>query len=149
VLVGGGSRQRWQELHALAVAYGISDRVIFAGVQEDVRSFLAIADVLLLCSKAEATPNVVLESLASKIPVLVSRYDSAEEQLGPNLKDWIVSLDHVDEFRDKLIQLLQNSQLREAVGEIGYQHVKSQFPIQAAFQLWETLIRTTMDKVSQ
>jgi len=149
VLVGGGSRKRWQELHALAVGYGISDRVIFAGVQEDVRSFLAIADVLLLCSKAEATPNVVLESLACKIPVIVSHYDSAKEQLGPNLKNWIVSLDHVDEFRDKLIQLLQNSQLREAVGEIGYQHVESHFPIQAAFQCWETLIRTTIGEVGQ
>jgi Glycosyltransferase len=123
--------------------------LIFAGVQEDVRSFLAIADVLLLCSKAEATPNVVLESLACKIPVIVSHYDSAKEQLGPNLKNWIVSLDHVDEFRDKLIQLLQNSQLREAVGEIGYQHVESHFPIQAAFQCWETLIRTTIGEVGQ
>jgi glycosyltransferase involved in cell wall biosynthesis len=149
VLVGGGSRKRWQELHDLALGYGISERVIFAGVQEDVRSFLAIADVLLLCSKAEATPNVVLESLACKIPVLVSRYDSAEEQLGSNLTDWVVSLVNIDEFRDKLVRLLCNPELREAVGEIGYQHVKSQFTIQAAFQRWESLIQSTIGEVSQ
>ncbi len=149
VLVGGGSNLRWKELHDLAMSCGISERVFFTGVKEDVRPFLAIADVMLLPSKAEATPNVVLESLACKIPVIVSHYDSAEEQLGLILKDWIVSLDHVDEFRDRLIQILENSQLREAVGETGYQHVESQFPIQAAFQRWELLIRSTMDEANK
>jgi glycosyltransferase involved in cell wall biosynthesis len=146
VLVGGGSRQRWQELHRLTFGYGISERVIFTGVQEDVRPFLAIADVLLLCSKAEATPNVVLESLACKIPVVVSQYDSAEEQLGSSLKEWIISLDNEDEFRDKLIRLLRNPDLRKTVSEVGYHHIKENFPMQVANQRWKELIRNTMDK---
>ncbi len=144
VLVGGGTRQRWDELQALAIDNGISERVIFTGIQEDVRPFLAIADVLLLCSKAEATPNVVLESLACKIPVIVSQYDSAEEQLGSGLKEWIVSLDHVDEFQNTLVRLLKNGHLRKAVGELGYQHVQNHFSMQNAFQCWEALIRDRM-----
>ena len=146
VLVGGGSWQRWKQLHALAVNYEISERVIFTGVQDDVRPYLAIADVMLLCSKAEATPNVVLESLACKKPILVSHYDSAEEQLGSSLKDWVVSLENVDKFREKLVRLLCNPELRESVGEIGFQHVLDKFPIQAAFQYWEALIRDAMDE---
>ena len=41
---------------------GLVDRVVFAGVSSDILEAISLMDVLLLTSKAEGLPNVVLEA---------------------------------------------------------------------------------------
>jgi UDP-glucose:(heptosyl)LPS alpha-1,3-glucosyltransferase len=56
-------------------------RVIFAGRQEAIERFYGAADVVALPSLQEAFGNVVLESLACGVPVVVARAAGAAELL--------------------------------------------------------------------
>jgi glycosyltransferase involved in cell wall biosynthesis len=72
VLVGeGGERAR---LERLAHEEAIAERVTFLGPlpQKTVADWIAASDLLCLCSHSEGSPNVVVEALASGVPVVAT-----------------------------------------------------------------------------
>ena len=89
LLVVGDDRQRQRyDSWAGRVAGG---RVIFTGPQADVERYYGAADLLALPSLQEAFGNVVLEALASGLPVIVSRAVGAGEVLTGELRQGIVA----------------------------------------------------------
>ena len=73
VLVGEGPERA--ALGRLAAALGIERAVVFMGAQPQaaVADWMAASDVFCLASHAEGSPNVVVEALASGLPVVASR----------------------------------------------------------------------------
>ena len=66
-------------MDALVDELGIRDRCLFLGNRSDVADLYRACDVTLLPSLFEGTPNVVLESLASGVPVVAT--DVADNRL--------------------------------------------------------------------
>lgn len=69
-----GSGELGPSLRQLAMATGVSDRVVFAGQvpQAELRWWYAAADALALCSSREGWANVLLEAMACGTPVVAS-----------------------------------------------------------------------------
>ncbi len=63
----------------LARRLGLEDAVRFLGSQPEMRAFYAAADALAHPTWYDPCSRVVLESLASGVPVLASRWDGASE----------------------------------------------------------------------
>lgn len=105
LIVGDDARLNGYQSRAQALAGG---RIIFTGRQEDVENYYAAADVVALPSLQEAFGNVVLESLAAGLPILVSREAGAAELLTGNLIEGIVNrIDDREELAGKLARLLE------------------------------------------
>ena len=105
LIVGDDARMNGYQSRAQALA---GARIIFTGRQEDVENYYAAADVFALPSLQEAFGNVVLESLAAGVPVLVSREAGAAELLSGNLIEGIVNrIDDREELAGKLARLLE------------------------------------------
>ncbi len=62
VLVGEGPERA--RIEKLAQQFGLGDAVILTGQQDVVASYFAIADVFVLSSHTEGSPNVLLEAMA-------------------------------------------------------------------------------------
>lgn len=77
VLVGDGPMRG--ELEDLAAELGIRERVHFSGAVDDVWPVLAEADLLVLPSLYEALGTVVMEAMASGLPVVASRVGGVPE----------------------------------------------------------------------
>jgi UDP-glucose:(heptosyl)LPS alpha-1,3-glucosyltransferase len=123
LVVGADARlDRYQDW-AEAVAPG---RIIFAGRQEDVENYYAAADLVALPALQEAFGNVVLEALASGLPVLVSREVGAAEVLhGPLALGIVDRADDPEELKTKLLLLLDKSNdgsWSEAARKLGKEH---------------------------
>ena len=67
-IVGEGPEKR--ALVKLAQETGISNSLTFAGHRDNPYPFMAHADIVVSSSRWEGSPNVVLEALACKTPVL-------------------------------------------------------------------------------
>ncbi|MCB2105054.1 MAG: glycosyltransferase family 4 protein [Rhodobacteraceae bacterium] len=78
-LVGDGPAMR--DFTAMAQTTGVADRVRFLGYrnQDEVAAHLAEADMLVLPSFAEGVPVVLMEAMASRIPVIASRVAGVAE----------------------------------------------------------------------
>jgi glycosyltransferase involved in cell wall biosynthesis len=78
-IVGDGPERG--RLQAQAEALGLGPRVAFAGAVAfaEVPRWMAASDVLCLPSRSEGTPNVVVEALASGVPVVATRVGGVPE----------------------------------------------------------------------
>lgn len=76
VLGDGPERQR---LAALLSEAKLDDTVHFVGFQEDVQSYLSAADLFVLPSRSEGSPNVLLEALDAGVPVVATAVGGVPE----------------------------------------------------------------------
>lgn len=79
VFVGTGDQQEY--LQSLAKELDVFDRVLFCGYVPNhaLACYVRAADVLVLPSKSEGFPKVVLEALACGVPVVASGFDPGED----------------------------------------------------------------------
>jgi glycosyltransferase involved in cell wall biosynthesis len=90
VVIGDGPERA--TLAGQAAASGIADRVTFAGPlpQPTVARWIGAADLLCLPSDSEGTPNVIVEALASGVPVVASRVGGVPELVTPESNGLLV-----------------------------------------------------------
>jgi len=101
-------------------------RIIFTGRRDDIENYYAAADVVALPALQEGFGNVVMEALASGLPVLVSRDVGAAEIIhGPLVQGIVDRVEDLPELEEKLLLLLAASRdpnwIREA-RQIGERH---------------------------
>lgn len=70
LLVGAGEME--QPMREAAVKHGLTDRILFAGVQKDVPAFMNAFDLFLLPSNFEGSPVTLVEAQGCGVPCLAS-----------------------------------------------------------------------------
>ena len=70
VIVGDGPERA--KLVATARSYAFESEVTFAGQQSEVLPYFSIADVFVLPSHSEGSPNVLLEAMAAGVPIIAT-----------------------------------------------------------------------------
>lgn len=84
--------------------------------QNDVRPWLAQADVLVLSSYREGFPNVVLEANAIGIPAIVTDINGANEIVDKGVTGLVVPPKNADALCDAMLEMLSN---RSELPEMG------------------------------
>jgi glycosyltransferase involved in cell wall biosynthesis len=97
-----------------------SDRVHFSGKKQDVRPYLAIADVFVIPTKdegrKEGLPIAPLEAMSSQRIVLGSDVSGIRDILKEN-KDLLFKANDIDELKDKLKIIMQLSNKEKLILE--------------------------------
>jgi glycosyltransferase involved in cell wall biosynthesis len=142
LLVGEGPLRA--SLEAAAQVAGVADRVHFAGWRADVPEILAASDLLVLPSAWEGMPNVVLEAMASRLPVLASDVEGVRELLGPAAARQTVRYGDTQMLSDKMVSLMLDRTSSHALGMENRRRVEEYFGIsrmvRAYEDLWESLL---------
>ena len=89
-----------------AGAAGIAERVHFAGWRTDVPEILAASSLLVLPSAWEGMPNVVLEAMASRLPVVATDVEGVRELLGPAAARQTVRYGDTKALIDKVVSFI-------------------------------------------
>ena len=77
------------ELEARAAALGVAQRVAFLGFRDDVPRLLASCDGLLLPSRWEGMPYIVLEAMAAGLPVVATPVNGAVDLVVAGETGWL------------------------------------------------------------
>jgi glycosyltransferase involved in cell wall biosynthesis len=123
---------------------GIDQRVHFAGWRADIPAILAASSLLVLTSAWEGMPNVVLEAMASGLPVVATQVEGVCEALGPGFQEQSVPYGKWEEFSDSLVRILSDCKLADRLGRANRRRTEHQFTIErmvASYQgLWERIV---------
>jgi len=109
------------DLHVLVVGSGPLDaacrervanahqesRIHFAGPQEDIAGLMRASSALVLPSLWEGLPNVVLEAMAAKRPVIATTVDGTAELVTENQTGWVAEAGSAESLRNAIQRFLQ------------------------------------------
>jgi glycosyltransferase involved in cell wall biosynthesis len=119
VRVLGRVLERRPEAHSIVVGHGLdaaararlaprlpAERAHWLGARGDVPALMAEADALVLTSRSEGCPNVVLEALALGTPVVSGDVGDVRLIVGEDLSELVVPRDRDQEYVDALGKVL-------------------------------------------
>jgi glycosyltransferase involved in cell wall biosynthesis len=129
-------------MRALAASLGLSDRVVFTGVVKDVRPCLAAADIFTLCSRQEGNPNVVLQAMASALPVVSVRVGEVPYVIEHRQSGILVDPNDEDAFVGAVNQLASDPKLRRAIGDAARRRVSQHFSASQMIASYAALMRS-------
>lgn len=99
-LAGGGPERESLEAHSASA--GLSERVAFLGPVSRMQEFYEAIDLLVIPSRSEGLPNVLLEALDAGVPVISTRVGSVPAVLGDSGAGMIVDVGAPEALADAI-----------------------------------------------
>lgn len=124
-IVGIGPEE--QRLRRLAAELGVATRVVFAGYHEDMHAVYDSLDVVVQSSRTEGMPNVVLEALLMRVPVVATDVGGTAEIVTDGKSGWLVPPDDDGALAHGMLEALADPARAEARADAGERHVRRGF----------------------
>lgn len=137
VVAGEGSRRSWLEQQALSL--GLAPRVQFVGQLEDVGSLLAAADAVLLPSRWEGLPLVLLEAMARARPVVASDVGGVADALEDGVTGTLVPPGEAAALAEALSNLHRKADHAWRMGRTAAQRVRERYTWRAVVEGFESV----------
>ncbi len=140
-IVGDGRRR--ELLKAQAKELGLAGRVDWHGVVPDPHAFYRAANIFVLPSRVEGTPNALLEAMSCGLPVIVS--DGAPgplELVEDGVTGLVVPVNDAQALAAALRRLACDGELRSRLGEAARTRV-SEYDLPRALAAWESVVGLT------
>ena len=147
VLVGDGIDRAM--LQDLARQNGVDTQVVFAGLRDDVDVVLRGADALVLSSRTEALPTVILEAMATGLPVVATRVGGVPEIVEADRSALVVPHDDEAALRGAIERVAGSAELRRTLGTRGRAIVESRFRLERMCEEREALFEEIINPVSR
>lgn len=133
-------------LEETARAYRLDDRVRFLGHREDVPRLLAAADMLVLPSSYEGLPNVVLEAMRFRKPVVATAAPGTTEVVVDGETGVLVPIGDQVRMARAIRDLVRDPTTARRLGAAGRARVEAHFTAAAMIEqfaeLYERLARS-------
>lgn len=143
VIAGGGPLM--DSLQTTAHAYELDDKVKFLGHRDDVPRLLAAADMLVLPSLYEGLPNIVLEAMMFRKPVVATAAPGTTEVVANNETGLLVPLNNPSALARAIRTLNDDTAQAQRLGEAGRARAEAEFGIATMIDrfanLYESLAR--------
>lgn len=125
VITGEGSLR--EKLLTLACSYGLKERVVFTGWQEEVSEVISCLEVLVQPSLNEAVGLVLLEAQALGVPVVASRVGGIAEAVQDGRTAILVPPADSAAIARAVIGLLKDVRAAKEMGRCGQGWVRGRF----------------------
>lgn len=145
-LIGDGAER--PELEAEASRLGLSHAVEFAGYKSQAEVALALrqTDIFVLPSFAEGVPVVLMEAMASRVPVVATRIAGIPELIEDGESGLLVPPGDAQALTSAIYKIAGSRELRADMGLKGRAKVVDQFNIEHEGAWLAELIQTYQDE---
>ncbi len=134
LMIGGGPDEAY--IKNLVEEARLGERVIFAGeIQSGIGCWIQALNILMLTSKSESFPNVVLEAMACGVPVVATDVPAIQEIIVDGENGYLGGIGNAEALAVKVASLLSDRTLvtrfitegRITVGQLSIQRMVKKF----------------------
>jgi len=144
VLVGDGPERK--RLEDASAAAGLAGLTVFAGSQKDVRPYYGMAQMFVLPSLSEGSPNVLLEAMMAGVPIVSTSVGGVPETVGHEQSALLVPAREPEALARQIARLLGDPALAARLAENAGHAVRERFStghycqtvVQAYTELYES-----------
>ena len=136
-VAGDGSRRGWLEQRALSL--GLSPRVQFVGQLDDVGSLLAAADGVILPSRWEGLPLVLLEAMARGRPIVATAVGGVADALEDGVSGTLVPPNDIGALAAALEHLHRRADRAWRLGQVAAEVARDRFSWHAVVDEFESV----------
>lgn len=105
----------------------LTENIILLGFRKDIPELLAASDCLVLSSRVEGVPGVILEAGTQKIPAIAIDVGGVSEVLIDEQTGYLIPDFNQIVFKEKLVKLFEDDKLRERMGENAFNMISKGF----------------------
>lgn len=127
LLVGDGPLR--DDLQALGESLGLTEKLHFPGLQQDVRPFLEIMDVFVMSSEFEGLPLALLEAMAMSCVVIATEVGGIPEVIRSGTNGYLTKVNDPEALGGLILRVLQNVDDRSRIQTEARQTIKERFGI--------------------
>ncbi len=129
VIIGDGPERASYE--RLATQLGLlPDTVSFTGAVAATAGYYQNADIFVMTSDFEGTPNVLLEAMASGLPVIAYRTGGVPEVVRDEQTGYLADLGNEDDMARHVLRLIDNPTLRAELGRRARNVVQADYALE-------------------
>jgi glycosyltransferase involved in cell wall biosynthesis len=136
-IVGYGTELN--SLKNLAADLGIANQVEFAGACNSIADEYKRFDIFVLSSVHEGFANVIIEAMASGIPVIATNVGAASETIVEGKSGFLAPSRNPDALAARVNALLEYPDLRKSMGDFGRQIAVRKFSLESMVKRYELL----------
>ena len=111
----------------MAETLNISDRVVFAGAQDNMPGVYASLDVVTLPSFEEAMPMCLLEAMAAKRVVIATKVGNIPEVVRQDITGCLIEPGDAAGLAETLIRLLDNPSTVRRLADAAHEHISNHY----------------------
>jgi glycosyltransferase involved in cell wall biosynthesis len=117
ILVGDGEERKIIEDRAEML--GLKDNIMITGKVpfEKVQEYMVASDVFVLPSISEGFPNVILEAMAARLPIIATNIGGLSEIMQDGVNGYLVEPKNSGQIADKISYLIQNESVMLKMSE--------------------------------
>ncbi|MGE0254677.1 MAG: glycosyltransferase [Alphaproteobacteria bacterium] len=126
-------------LDARAAALGIGDRIVRLGLHDDVPALLAAADIFVLASHEEGSPNSLAEAMAAGVAVVATAAGGTAELVDDGRTGLLTPPRDPAALAAAISRIAADSGLRHRLGTAARDHIAGEHSIAACVARYEAL----------
>ena len=140
LLLMAGAGRGGEHLRRLASELGIQDSVRFLGTRTDIPNLMNAADGLVLSSKFEALPMVLLEAGACALPAVATRVGGNPEVIADGVTGFLAPVGDPAALAETMSRLASLPCLeRQRLGQAARERIVREYRFDAVIDQWEAL----------
>jgi len=127
------------DARAMTQEMGLSPVFHFLGQRQDVPALLHIMDCLVLPSRWEGFPLVVLEALAADVPVVATDISGTREAIEHGQNGWLAPVGDAEAMAEFVLDILKNPERASAFRTSGRKRIDDEFTSTRMISLLESI----------
>jgi glycosyltransferase involved in cell wall biosynthesis len=106
---------------------GVTDKVILTGQQDHIGPYYSLADVVVISSRSEGSPNVLLEALAAGVPLVATSVGGIPEMVRDGEHALLVPHGDPRQMANAIARIMTEPDVARGLVENGKKLVQTRF----------------------
>jgi glycosyltransferase involved in cell wall biosynthesis len=125
-IVGNGPEKECLETEARELGL-LPAGIQFLGQRSDVAALLKQSNILILTSSSEGMPNVIMEGMAARLPVITTPAGDAPVLVQDGINGFVQPFGDIEGISQRMVQLARSDEKRVSMGIHGRKIIEDRF----------------------